>query len=268
MKDAVREKLMDRIRADIQDAANVTTASLERHLESKRESVRRDIWALYWRESLASVDARLRTTVVRLMLRELPDESPMIQGQLAKWLQEFQKLDFDAASRDLLLKSPWSSDFAPQVIRLLGIAEVREARPRLERELQEGSLMNDAGAAYFDTTWAAMLALSRLGNDTALQRVIRQVKQERDIIVRATVLFPDLAYTLRRPAFEALAAYTNSQERLPELRSGEPGRLEAAYAAAAFARGVRDFPFQDPDLTERQVVQARAWIDSHVWELK
>ena len=261
----MQKEPIDQIRDDIRANPNPEPQSLRQHLEDRDERARRDIWALYWREALARRNARLTSAVVHLMIQELPDESPMIQGQIAKWLQDFQKSDFTAA-RELLLKLSWNADYAPQIIRAIGIAGLREATPRLESEVQGDPAVN--GDSYGTNSWAALLALARLGSDDALARVIAKVRQERDIITRATILFFDLAYTLRRPAFEALAEFVFSDKRLPQLKATVPGRLEATYAAAAFARGVRDFPFQDPDLTEAQVMQAREWIRSHRWELK
>lgn len=262
MEYSARQTQVENIRTKIRAIPEPTVPDLARYLTGKPDSLRRDIYAMYWQEATSSTNARLRSAVVELMLENVGDETAMIRGQLLKWLQDFTKGDFDQPARAALMNLPWSTEFAPAVIRLIGIAELREALPMLERAAREKTLADDA-TAYNDNSWAALLALARMGDAAALQRVIVRVAEEKDILVRATILFPDLAYTRQPTAFEALAGYVNSNERLPQFEPTIPGQLEAAYAAAMFARHVQGFPFSTPDPTEEQVEEARTWLESH-----
>jgi hypothetical protein len=158
---------------------------------------------------------------------------------------------------------PWTAEFCPEVIRLLGIAEVRQALPRLRKQVGDHPLPERAAPGYHNTnTWAALLALARQGDEQSLALVIRRVHEERDIVVRATTLLYDLGYTMRPAAFDSLKDYLNSDERLPTIKDNVPGRLEASHAAAVFSKYVRNFPIQETDFSEAQTRQARAWVNS------
>jgi hypothetical protein len=161
----------------------------------------------------------------------------MLRGQLLKWLQDFRKEDFNAQAIQTLISLPWTPEFAPEAIRLVGIAEAATAIPRLKAEIREAPTGTDWPTGYYaSNAWAALLALARLGDSSSLERIIRQVQNESDIVIRATILFGDLGYTRRSAAFTVLKTYMNSDQRLPAVKETVPGRIEACYAAAVFSK--------------------------------
>jgi hypothetical protein len=101
------------------------------------------------------------------------------------------------------------------------------------------------------------------------ERIILKVQSEPDVVVRATHLFQDLAYTKQPAAFDALRVYLRSNNRLPQLKETVPGRLEAIYAAALFAKLVEGCPVQGPDVRETDLEQIRAWAASQKnWKIR
>jgi hypothetical protein len=259
-----RQREVEAVRAALHRDSVASPSLLKEPLAGRPEDLRRDIYALYWRLGTSPEEKPvLRNAILQFMLQQVQGETPMLKGQLLKWLRDFHPNDFNQDTRNAVLELAWDSEYTPEIIRLIGVAEARAAIPRVEAQIVKEPLPDQPRAGYqAGNTWAALLALARMGDEKALARVIRQVGREPDIILRATVLFQDLAYTRRPGAFEALRGYLNSEARLPQIKSNVPGRLEAAYAAAAFSRYVEGFPIQETDLSEQQVLQVRAWVNA------
>jgi hypothetical protein len=138
---------------------------------------------------------------------------------------------------------------------------------RLKAEVARQPLP-DAGYHGINT-WAALLALARLGDEAALKTVIARVRAEQDIVVRSTILFEVLGYTMRPAAFDVLREYLNSDSRLPRIKDNVPGTMEASRAAAVFSKYIRGFPIQETDFSEPQTMQARSWANSQTtWQFK
>jgi hypothetical protein len=265
-----RQQYVGRVRQGLERDWDGSSGALRQPVIGASAERRRDVYALYWRAGTASRSPGKRSAFVEYMLIATGEETALLRGQLLKWLQDFRKEDFNQKSMGLLNSLPWSEDFCPAAIRLIGIAEVRPALPRLKAQVQNHPLPEPPPAGYQSkNTWAAWLALARLGDDAALAYVIRRVRAEEDIIVRATILFDDLGYTRRPAAFDALKSYLNSDKRLPAVKDTVPGRLEASYAAAVFSKHIKGFPIEETDFSERQTSEARLWVNAQTgWQFK
>ena len=247
-----------------------STEILKEQTSDEPEEARRGIYAHYWKFGTSTPVAAKRTAIVEFMMNKTAEETPMLRGQLLKWLQDFRKEDFNKEARAKLDSLPWNEDFAPEVIRIIGVAELTEAIPRLQEQVKNQPLGGPPPPGYEKSnTWAAMLALARMGENTSLSNVLKYVQREKNIVIRATVLFDDLGYTHRSAAFDLLKKYVNSGERLPQIKDNVPGTLEASRAAAVFAKHVVGFPIQETDLNERETMQARSWINAQTsWQFK
>lgn len=265
-----RQQHVESIRKALEQNWEGTPIALRQYVADSPEELRRDIYAFYWRFGTASTESTKRTAVVEFMLDKTIEETSMLRGQLLKWLQDFRKEDFNQNARLRLNNLPWTPDYCPEIIRLIGIAELVEAKPRLLALVKGNPLPKQPPPGYErQNTWAAWLALARLGDEPSLAAVISRMQQEQDIIIRATVLFYDLGYTRQPVAFDLLKRYLNSDKRLPQVKDTVPGRLEASYAAAVFSRYILGFPIQELDFNERQTLQARAWVNTKSsWQLK
>jgi hypothetical protein len=257
------EQQIQTIEAALARGPDATPAMLREYADGRPEPFRRDLYAMYWRTGTRAESAPRRMATVEFLLQQVTGEGDVLRPQILKWLQDFEKDDFNAEARQRLAALPWTPAFAPEAIRLVGIAELSDLVPWLRSLIRDAPLAAPPPAGYHaSNTWAALLALARMGDAASLARVIQQVRSEPDIILRASVLFMDLGYTRQSAAFDALRIYLNSNERLPQLKPTAPGRLEAAYAAAAFSKHLRNFPIQETDFNEQQVTQARAWANA------
>ena len=265
-----RQREVAHLRQALEQGGDTSPAALCRYTEDKPEDLRRDLYALFWQMGTASQAQPKRAQFVEFMLSRTPAETPLLRGQLLKWLQDFRKEDFNQNTIITLTALPWTPDYCPEVIRLIGIAGVPQAMPKLKAQVKDQPLPEPPPPGYQNSnTWAALLALARQGDDQALTAVIQRVREEQDIIVRATVLFYDLGYTRRSAAFDALRVYLNSDKRLPAVKDTVPGRLEACHAAAVFSKHIKGFPIQETDFTEQQVIQVRPWVNAQTeWRFK
>jgi hypothetical protein len=115
---------------------------------------------------------------------------------------------------------------------------------------------------YASPAWAATLALARMGEKESTEYVIAQVRRERDLILRSTSLFDDLAYTRQPAAFNLLREYLNSQARMPQVKDNVPGQLEAVRAATQFALYAKGCPVQGDAVVEADVPKIAKWASA------
>jgi len=265
-----RQKEVKRVQEALRQDWDGSPTALQQYVKNKPEDLRRDIYALFWRTGTSTEGAAKRAPIVEFMLKQIWEETSLLRGQLLKWLQDFRKEDFNEGAIQVLLSLPWTPEFSPEAIRLIGIAEVNAAVPRLQAEIRnEPARVHLPTGYYAGNVWSALLALARMGDGKSLERIIRQVQNETDLVVRATILLWDLAYTRQPVAFDVLKRYLNSDKRLPAVKPTVPGQLEACYAAVAFAKYVKGFPIQETDFSEQQVVQAREWVNVQTeWHFK
>ena len=248
---------------------NAIVSDVSSLLAADPEELMRDLLAMAWRDALKSEDPQFRTKLVNYLLDHAVSGTPFLKGQALKFLMDFYPADFDNTAIARIGIMPLTGDYGSETIRLIGISETAS---RIA-ELQDiaGVQWKEKGSArlYAGRQWSASLVLARFGKDEQAQRIIGQVKNEADIVIRATRLFADLAYTRHPLAFDALRSYLRSQERLPQVKSTVPGRPEAIYAAEMFALHAIGCPVQGPDLKEDDVTTIRKWADTQTeWQIR
>jgi hypothetical protein len=117
--------------------------------------------------------------------------------------------------------------------------------------------------------WASLLALSRMGDEAATARVIEQVEREKDIIVRATLLYKDVGYTRQQRAFDFLRSRLATDERLPRIDESIPGTPEALYVIQVFAERLANFPMNKMDFVDADIEPVRKWAANQMsWDIK
>ena len=185
-----RQKEVEHIQKAISQDWKGSPETLRQYVANKAEDIRRDIYALFWRIGTTTEEPTKRAAIVEFMLTQTREETPLLKGQLLKWLLDFGQDDFNEQAIQTLLSFSWTPEYSPEVIRLIGIAECKEAIPRLQAEIQNQPANIDLPTGYYVTnTWAALLVLARFGEEESLARITRQVEGELDIIVKATILF-------------------------------------------------------------------------------
>jgi len=226
------------------------------------EELRRDLLAMTWRYGLASTDSTARRAMVNFMLDVFTHGTSFLQGQAITFLQDFQAADFDERALARLDEISWAGEYGNEIIRLIGIANVRSRTDDLEATADTDWDSMPRVNLYGSETWAAALALARFGDRPMAERVIATVKTEPNLITRATQLFAELGYTRHPLAFDALRSYLGSMERMERIKDHVPGLPEGLYAAQQFALYVEGCPVTGEDVDEEDLPAIRDWAEA------
>lgn len=264
-----RETIVNRLSGELTVHWVEGIKSLRAYDNHESEELKFDLAAMAWRFALNSHDLNIRQQLVNYLLDAVINGTSFIQGQALKFLQDFSPPDFDKYAINRLNSMSLIDGYSSETIRLIGIAGLRSK----SAELNEIAAVNwqeiEVNQLYASPHWAAALVLARFDDVESTKRVIKQVMSENNIVVRATKLFKDLAYTKQQLVYNALRTYLHSKERLPELRVNTPGRPEAIYAAAMFAQHISGSPVTSTDLEEKDIATIRRWADAQLsWKIR
>jgi hypothetical protein len=232
------------------------------HHES--EDLKWEILGMVWQFGLNSSDSLMRQELVIYMLDILAKETPFLQGQAVKFLQDYYSSDFNEYADEKLTSLSWSGEYGAEIIRLIGIADVRAKTHELRKISSKDWQDIESDELYGSCQWTASLVCARFGDMEITKRVIERVKSEPDIILRTTVLFRDLAFTQQQLAFDALRDFLHSKDHLPELKETDPGMPEALFAAQIFVYYAEGCPGLDTAAKENELERITRWADAQV----
>ena len=168
-----------------------------------------------------------------------PTNLSYVKDQL---LERFKEGDFSATAKQLLQKLLLKSPYDDNVIMLCGMADIKEVKPQLRKVIAESTFNRNKR----NISWYAMLALTRLGDDSYVDNIIASVELELDEVFKGTRLFNNLAYTKHPDCIKLLYTYLISDERMPDL-DGVRGKGEWYYQRAFqyLARYMDNFPIKE-----------------------
>lgn len=209
-------------------------------------------------------DPQIRQEVTARLLVGASDSSPLVSQHAQAELLAFSEADFSLRSKDLILDLLRGKAPGPRLIRLAGVAGLRNALPRLKELTVEQPDAAQGGKWYGRAGWAARLARARLGLLDDLRTVIQTVEQEQDPIIRVTILLRDLVFTQKPPALLVVRRHLNENETLPRAKESSPGTSYAQYAMDALAEGLPDFPVDRKYIggySTEEIRNARRWLE-------
>jgi hypothetical protein len=185
----------------------------------------------------------VRTQAVQQLMTAAKDKDTGNAGVVLNYLTGFRKNDFSSAAKDSLYAYfQRKSGNMNTLIRLLGYLNVQKAKNELFALSQDG-------AAGRKDRWAALLALSRMGDDQAINDVMNRVKRMPLSDALVYEVFPDLVYTRRREAFSYLLETLNSDAKNCESADPErPSRIPCAYRVMEMlAPAIGNYPLKLSD---------------------
>jgi hypothetical protein len=184
--------------------------------------------------------ARIRSRAVQQLVEALRDKDSGNVGFALGCLQQFRRSDFSDVVQDTLhaffrRRIPHTS----QLIRLMGYVGVSRAR-------EDWFALAGNREANTADRWAALLALSRMGEERAMSEVMSRVRRmpvNDDVVYE---IFPDLAYTRRREAVAYLLETLHSDAATCESADPErPVPIPCAYRVMEMlAPVIQDFPLR------------------------
>ena len=231
------------------------------------ENLKFQIIGMVWEFGLASKEVHERQEIVNYLLDMIEDDILVSEGQSIRFASAFSSGDFDEKAKGKLAAFPLTGQFDLQIMFLIGIADLREMIPELEKIAKEHN-GDITSLSYHDhRKWVSSVVLARFGDQKMLDRVIQRVKDEEDITKRATELFADLAFTKQPKAFDVLRSYLKSTKRISRVKVGTPGTLEAKRAAEHFLTYIENFP--DIIVNESTLPKIIMWADRQTkWLIK
>ena len=185
----------------------------------------------------------VRSQAVQQLMTAAKDKDTGNAGVVLNYLTGFRKNDFSSAAKDSLYAYfQRKSGNINTLIRLLGYLNVQKAKDELFALSQDG-------AAGRKDRWAALLALSRMGDEQAINDVMNRVKRMPVSDALVYEVFPDLVYTRRREAFNYLLETLNSDAKNCESADPErPSRIPCAYRVMEMlAPAIGNYPLKLSD---------------------
>lgn len=206
---------------------------------------------------LAPDDRDTRRVVVQRLVAALDDPEPSVWQHAARWLHAFEENEFSAEDRAMIRKHLNQGDVPVQILRVVGVAGLREETERLR-----GLVRGRDSKRHGTRSWVARLVLARLGDKQEAETLTQEIEREQDIILRVTTLLHDLGYTRQPTALRTVKLYLTIEGHVPGSEPDVDGPSYAQYALDALAQYVPRFPVRPKypgGYTPAEIEAARAW---------
>ena len=186
-------------------------------------------------------DLLLKQKVVNFLLQGYFDKNSGICGIVSDLLKNYQKNAFNNNAhqkiRELLYASP---SYYHELIKLAGYINIASTSEILHELLSSGTIKNN------EPYWAAKLALARIGEQSAIEFCMNQIKsmEINDDLIYDFV--PDLVYTHQREATDFLIELLHSTEKNCESSNAEStDMIVCGYRIMEYlAPNIIDFPLK------------------------
>ncbi len=226
-----------------------------------------DILGLVTRWAKQSESHKERLWVTRYLLSRAQNGSEKIKELSIMLLLNFYSFDFLEDDKNILLKL-YRDTPTPDLIRLIGILNVDSLYDSLlKHSIVDNVAHIKANNLKYNQSWAAMLALARMGDGEFIRKVLERVEEEKDLIFQSTILFRDLEYVAQPEVLEWLKIRLSSTERLPPIKKDKGSLVSwsAARSIVSMTKGSPDILM----LSEEDTVDVVSnWLKSTVPELK
>ncbi|MDD5435446.1 MAG: hypothetical protein PH343_08460 [Nitrospira sp.] len=253
--------------------------SLKLYEDDTSKDVRDKAYFLGHRVAKSSSITRIRQEMTSRLVKGLNSDELLLWQHTGKWLLDYTNADFTASTKQNIhnLFVKFAKDChgtapdmrAYDIVLIAGTANIIEEMDNFNKLLFDETNWKNT-SWYIAVGWAARLARARIGSQLDMDRCIKLVDSEPNITKRANPLLQQLAY-IRQPAvIESLKKHLNSDEQLPLPNNAEikqiSSRNYAAYAAAALAEMLSDFPIKDEtkkicfSYTEEDIKLIRKWM--------
>jgi hypothetical protein len=244
-------------------------ATLNAHYSAGDRDLKQHLLGYVWKLALAGRTAGEAQPFASFLAEKAASETDFLQAQAVRFCLETPVYAFSPLAREAIATTKLSGPNAAALTRLVGYLRLTARTRELQGLAADSQTLNSPLRDGAGMPWAARLSLARMGDDAMLDRVIEQVQREKDTIVRATKLFPDLAFTRRSRAMDELRRQLDSVERLPSLRPGDVGMPVAGYAAEALCSAVQGSPDMISGATPDAIAKVQAWAASVTdWQMR
>jgi len=241
-------------------------AELQAFEKDPAERVRWDAYATGWSIAVRSDQPPIRRDVISSLIRACSDPSGLVWQSAAGYLLAFSADDFTEDSKACVRALIASERPDRRMVLLAGVAELKDQAPKLRALLADETRLYTekyAGVWWGSASWAARLALARMGSQSDINRCVELVQSEPDPVLRVGRLLQHLAFIRQPRAIALLQAYLESDKGLPP-EQGEGAPLYAQYALNLLALTLDNFPVRykrSPAMYPQEDIElARTWM--------
>lgn len=227
-----------------EDDKTITAAfsTLKSATEDSLSSIRRQAYQWVKMAYLSANNNNLKINLVDVYVKGLKDENESISANIVSGLQQFSDDHFSKESRRLMVSdlNPRPSYYSELVLALAYINEESAITPMIDHIRYEFKEMDQM------EKWNVHIALSRLGEQPALDYVVKKAKAlpvNDDVIYE---IYPSLAFTRQKKAVDILVEKVFSENKncsSPDPDSSE--KINCAYRVLEMiAPIIKDFPLE------------------------
>ena len=214
----------------------------------------------------------IKQKVSERLIKAIVDSDASVIGSAYEWLFSLEKEDFNEYAKETIRNSLAKSQPDGRMIKICGIADIKEELPLLEELLIEKDNVSYTTKWYYKTSWYARLARARMGIKEDIEECIKLSESVEDLDERVVRIFPDIGYIKQPEIIEYFKKYLESDERMPPLSSIVPGSLYASRVVHILAETLENFPIKQKDARnymEEEIELCRKWIlEQKEWQIK
>ncbi len=214
-----------------------------------------------------STDSEIRHLAVQHIIKGLDDEDVSIVGVTAEYLTEFDTIDFDAENKYIInRKIRENTSYLSKLILISGWLNIRELMYNYRQMISQSEVYDKK------ERWNMYLAMARMGDADALHYIMQKIKSvtvNDDIVYE---IYPDLAYTRQKQAFDFLLEKIMSDSK--DCLSSNPDNeapIICAYRIMEYVGPyITDFPLEIDTYGELIIVdyeddllRVRNWIENN-----
>lgn len=219
----------------------------------------------------------IRQEVVNRLVKALVEPNSNVSPHPYRWLLSFTEGDFDNSTKEIIRNALAKDSPQASVMRICGVANIKEELPRLERFLiDEVAYMNDPSMRhfpkwYYTLGWSARLARARMGVKEDIAKCIELAEAEKDSDERVLRILPDIGYIRQPEAIRYLQKYLESDKRLPSESPDILGEPYASYVMDILIDSLESFPIEKKagrGYSSDQIKIARKWMsEQSEWKI-
>lgn len=203
--------------------------------------IRLKAYYLTYKAAYKNSNRELRSIAVYNLVQALKDKDSGNVGNVADWLTNFQINDFNESSRDSLKNILHNQTvYLDKIISLIGFIGIKDENDFLRHNIKNGIYSSHK------VSWAAHLALARMGDveeiDFCIDRVKMQVIND-DVVYE---LLPDLIYTRNKKVINYLIEILyDDTKNCYSTNPENPQKITCAYRIMEYlAPVIKNFPLE------------------------
>ena len=203
--------------------------------------VRLKAYYLTYKSSYKYSNTKLKKIAVYNLVLGLKDKDSGNVGNIANWLTNFNKEDFNESSKDSLRNILHTQKtFLDRIVKLVAFIELEDQVKYLNNNLQNGNYKAQK------VIWSAHLALARLDVESEIDFCIDLVRNQPvndDVIYE---LVPDLIFTKQKKVYDYIIELLNSNVKNCYSANPEnPQKILCGYRVMeSLAPAIKNFPLE------------------------